>query len=158
MDKKNQKETIAELKLGWQRTQADFENYKNKVEQDKTSWAERGKIEMLERLLPILDNITLALAHAPKESDAEQWIGGIRHIVSQIDATLQELQIEKIEPQSKSHFDPAIHESLGHEILTGCEEGSITRVERLGYKIGSTLIRPAQVYLCAKQQKDGQKE
>lgn len=149
MDKKNQKTIIAELKSGWQRTQADFENYKNKIEQDKKSWAEHGKIEIFERLLPILDNIRLAVAHSPEKSDAEGWINGVKHIASQIDATMQELGIEKIEPEPKSHFNPALHESLGTEDGAGFEEGSIIKVERPGYKINSRIIRPARVFIAA---------
>ena len=148
MDKKNPKAIIAELRSGWQRTQADFENYKNKIEQDKKSWAEHGKIEILEQLLPILDNIRLAVAHSPEKSDAEGWINGVKHITSQIDATMQELGIEKIEPEPKSHFDPALHESLGTGDGAGFEEGSIIKVERPGYKINSRIIRPARVFIA----------
>jgi len=142
--KKKEKKEIEELKAGWQRTQADFENYKKRVEKDKISWHDEARSEVIRELLPIFANLTLAASHVPKDSS---WGSGINLILKQLDDKLGSLGVEKIVPQKGEIFDPNLHEAVAAENLTQVKEGCITRVESEGYKIADKVICPARVYV-----------
>lgn len=136
---------IEQLKQGWQRTQADFENYKKRIESEKAIWTEGAKIQVFKELLPILQNINLAVEHAPQKSDAGQWIEGIIHISRQIDLQLNDLGIVKIYPEIGSDFDPRIHEATRTDEVANQKSGTIIKVETTGYKMGEKIITPARV-------------
>lgn len=146
--KAKQNQEIEEVRRGWQRTQADFENYRRRAENEKADWIKEAKIDVLVKILPTLDNLSRALNHAPKKSDATQWIDGLKIIVKQIPEHLAELSIEKILPNVGDELDPYSHEAIATEITKGIKDGCITRVELEGYKIGETVIRPAKVIVA----------
>lgn len=148
MIKKSAKSEVEQLRAGWQRTQADFENYRKRIEQEKNSWSNRARLEIFEKLLPLLDNLDLAVKHKPRESSSQEWIDGVVLTVNQIDQVICDLGVEKINPSSKEAFDPRYHEAIAQEVLTGHKEGSITRVQMPGYKIGETVLRPARVIVA----------
>ncbi len=145
MKEKQTKKQIEELKAGWQRCQADFDNFKKRTEQEKAIWVNQARIEVFNDLLPILENLDLAVLHAPKESKDAQWIEGIVHITRQIDAKLTELGISKIQPQPGEVFDHNLHEALSTEKNPKIKSGHIIRTQRTGYKMGDTVILPAKV-------------
>lgn len=151
--KKNQRQEITDLKLGWQRTQADFENYKKRVEQDKASWSREAKLEVLEKILPILDNLNLAAAHAPHELKENQWVQGINHIAKQIENSFIELGIAKITPNVGDKFDHTIHEAVSTEQSEKYPEDSILAIKSAGYKVEGILIRPAKVIVSINNKK-----
>lgn len=145
MAKSNINKKIEELKAGWLRTQADFDNYQKKTEQDKANWTAASKEEALFEILPILDNLYFAVKHKPAELENNSWVAGLDHISNQIDAKLQEQGIERISPEINEHFNPAFHEALATEEKKGTKSGYIIKLIRPGYKIGERVIRPAQV-------------
>lgn len=145
---KESKKQIDELKSGWQRCQADFDNYKKRVEGEKASWTNQARIEVLEAMLPILENLDLAVLHAPKESQDKMWIEGIIHITRQIDAKLTELGISKINPQPGETFDHNFHEAVLSEKNKKIKSGLIIRTQRVGYKMDSQVILPAKVVVA----------
>lgn len=149
--KKNQGQEILDLKAGWQRTQADFENYKKRVEQDKASWSREAKLEVLEKILPILDNLHLATIHTPNELKENQWVQGINHIAKQIENSFIELGIEKIAPNAGEKFDHTIHEAVSTEQSKKFPEDSILETKSAGYKVEGILIRPAKVVVSSKK-------
>lgn len=143
--KKQRDIEIEELKAGWQRTQADFENYKKRMDLERISWADDAKVRVLKNLLPILGNINLAVAHAPKNSAENQWVEGIVHIARQIDMTLEELRIVKISPDLGAEFDPRIHEATRTEELANANSGTIIKTDSAGYMLNGNVISPAKV-------------
>lgn len=145
MKKKNLNEKIKELEAGWQRTQADFDNYKKKTEQDKINWVLSAKEETLFEILPVLDNLCFAFKHKPLELKDNSWVTGLDHISNQIDDKLREQNIERISPEVNEHFNPAFHEALTTEERKGTKSGRIIELIRPGYKIGEKVVRPAQV-------------
>lgn len=150
---KNTKQEIANLKAGWQRTQADFENYKKRVEQDKANWSREAKLEVLEKILPILDNLHLAAIHTPNELKENQWVQGINHIAKQIESNFTELGVEKITPNVGDKFDHTIHEAVSTEQSEKYPEDSILEIKSAGYKVEGILIRPAKVVVSSKPTK-----
>jgi molecular chaperone GrpE len=145
MEAKTNKKLVEDLKIGWQRCQADFENYKKRAEADKANWTAQSRIEVLEAMLPILENLDLAVTHAPKESQDAQWIEGIIHITRQLNDKLSELGISKINPQPGETFDHNFHEALAIEKNPKIKSGQIARTQRTGYRMGETVILPAKV-------------
>jgi len=142
---KNLKSQIEELRLGWQRTQADFENYKKRTEEDKANWSRSTKVEVLEKILPILDNLTLAATHTPEELKDNSWALGINHISKQIEDSFGELGIEKVSPKPSDKFDHTIHEAVSVQESKIIPEDSIIKTEMDGFKIEGVLTRPAKV-------------
>lgn len=145
---KNSKGELESLKSGWLRTQADFENYRRRVDQEKTNWTDDAKAEMLSQVMPILDNLSIAINHAPEKSDSADWISGIVYIGKQLNETLDAIGIERIDPASGDVFDPSTQEAIGtaesKEIASGC----IMKTETVGYKIKNKIIRPAKVLVA----------
>lgn len=119
---------------GWQRSRADFANYKKEEATMHSDREERIKAELIESLLPALDTFELALRHTPTNE--------LELVHKQILLALKNLEIEQF-GKSGEAFDPHEHEALAHE---GDGE-RVVRVERSGYKIGTHIIRPAQVII-----------
>lgn len=142
------KKQIEELKHGWQRTQADFENYKKRVEAEKDSWTDAARREFLAEILPLLDNLHLTAVHVPEKLKSDNWVQGALIAIAQIEQKLFELGIEKIEPAKGAAFDPSAHEAVRTENTKEVKPHHIVKVERPGYKIAQKLIRPAQVVVA----------
>lgn len=139
---------LEELKAGWQRTQADFENYKKRTEQERSKWQEDAKVDVFSRLLPLLDNISLAAKHTPKSIENDPWVQGISHISRQIDQELSDLSVKKIDIKPGDQFDHNFHEAIESRANKSYNNDQIIEVRNDGYVIGNKLIRPARVVVC----------
>ncbi len=139
------KNEINELKQGWQRTQADFENFKKRIEKEKQSWNEEGKLEAFNQIIPVLDNLVAATNHLPEPLKQDGWAQGIMFIAKQVQQTLEDLGILRISPQIGDKFDPNFHEAVSVEKNDQIDSGCIISVENIGYLMGDKLIRPARV-------------
>ena len=145
-DKKTSiKNEIAGLKQGWQRTQADFENYKKRIEHEKQNWNEEGKLEAFAKILPVLDNLVTATNHLPENLTQDSWVQGILFIAKQTEQTLEDLGISRISPQIGDKFDPNFHEAVATEKNEQVDSGCIISIENIGYMSENKLIRPARV-------------
>jgi molecular chaperone GrpE len=139
-----EKENI-ELRLGWQRTQADFDNYKKRIEKEKLDWITTGKVDTLYAVLPILDNLTIATSHISDDKKSDQWVAGIVHISNQIESVLEENGISRISPEPGQPFNPHEHEAISSQNSTEFDKDCIINTQVAGYKIGEKIIRPARV-------------
>lgn len=126
------------------RTAAEFDNFKKRTEREKLTVAEFAKAGLIKQLLPILDNIDRA---ALAEKGSEDYIKGIEMIVKQFEATAGNLGIEEIAKVGDT-FNPEFHEAVMHIEDETVGENTITQVLQKGYKIGSTVIRPAMVQVA----------
>lgn len=136
------------MKTGWQRTQADFENYKKRVEQDKQSWREEAKLDVFSRLIPLLDNISLATKHIPQAIVEDPWVQGITHISRQIEQELEGLGIVKIMVKNRDKFDHNIHEAVESRADKSYNNDEIIEVRSEGYTLREKVIRPSRVIVC----------
>ncbi len=123
------------------RTAAEFDNFKKRTEREKLNIAEFAKAGLIKQLLPILDNIDRA---EQSEKGSDDYIKGIEMIVKQFNAATTNLGIEEIAKQGDS-FNPELHEAVMHIEDENFGENTIAEVLQKGYKIGSTVIRPAMV-------------
>lgn len=123
------------------RTAAEFDNFKKRTEKEKLSVAEYAKAGLIKQLLPILDNIDRAQL---SEKGSEDYIKGIEMIVKQFNGAAANLGIEEI-AKAGDVFNPELHDAVMHIEDENFAENTIVEVLQKGYKIGSTVIRPAMV-------------
>lgn len=135
---------IDDLKTGWQRTQADFENYQKRVEVEKLENLAYAKAEFMTKIAPVLDNFELAFKHAPHHKSDTHWIVGIQQIKKQLQDLLASEGLKQIPSSSGTKFDPALHEAIS------CEENDLptdTIIGTLesGWQFQGRVLKPAKV-------------
>ncbi len=140
------KEEAANNLAGWQRTAADFENYKKREEAKQKDILEFAKEVTIVKLLPTLDALEQGLRHAPPGVD-EKWLQGIEGTLQKLDKVLLEMGVKKIEAIGKQ-FDPNFHEAIRE--VEGEEDGIVMEELQAGYEINSKVIRPSQVVISKK--------
>jgi molecular chaperone GrpE len=130
-----------------QRTQADFENYRKRVAREAASAQERGAAALAKELLPALDNLDRALAAAAED---DPLLDGVRLVRSELSAALGRAGIESFCPVGE-RFDPELHEAVAtaEQPADGKPSGTVVDVFQDGYRMGSSVIRPARVVVAA---------
>lgn len=134
---------IAELTSGWQRTQADFLNYKKQVAEERLKLISSAGANIVEQLLPVLDHFQLAAKHLPKKLETDNWAQGIKQIEKQFENILFDNGLERIESIGRE-FNPQIHEAV-EEIESDKPSGTVVEEILSGYKYAGEVIRPAKV-------------
>lgn len=140
-------ENIEEIKAerdkylaGWQRAQADYENLKRETAARNGQLSQMVLEGMLMEMLPTLDSLQMALAHAPAEP--KDWVDGIRHIERHFADSFRQLGVDAVDALGKS-FDPACMEAVGE--IEGEHDGEVVEIKQAGYLIGEKCLRPAKV-------------
>lgn len=123
-----------------QRVQADFENYKKRVQRDQAEVSERGTALLVEQLLPVLDNFDLALLNLDEADDKVRK--GVELVYADFVAVLERAGLERI-PTDGEPFDPEVHEAVLHEPGEG--EPTVVETMRSGYRLKGRVLRPAMV-------------
>jgi molecular chaperone GrpE len=133
-----------------QRTQADFENYRKRMAREAATARERGMRQVVEELLPALDNFERALAAAEAEEGDEDHhlTQGIRLVQQDLVAALGRVGIEPFSPKGEA-FDPNQHEAISQQPVEGAESGTVVEVYQQGYRLAGNVIRPARVVVAA---------
>jgi molecular chaperone GrpE len=130
-------ERLADL----QRLQAEYANYRKRVDRDRAMIRDLAVASVIESLLPVLDDIHLARQHGDLEA------GPLASIADKLEATLAKYGVERFgEPGAA--FDPAVHDALMHveeELAAGTEVTTVVGVLQPGYRIGDRVVRPARV-------------
>ncbi|WP_446666710.1 nucleotide exchange factor GrpE [Flexivirga sp. B27] len=124
-----------------QRTQAEYFNYKKRVERDREAQKDATTARVLESLLPVLDDIYLAREHGDLEGSP------FEKIADKLDTTLTKLGLTAFGAVGEA-FDPTHHEALMHieaEVPEGSEGTTIVQVMQPGYRLGDRMVRPARV-------------
>jgi len=133
---------VAEHRDGWQRSQADFINYKNRVQRDQELMKSVMKGDIIKKFLPVLDDLERALQNRP--ADSGSWIGGIELIHKKLQSILESEGVTRIEAEGEL-FDPNFHEAISHEPNATVESGHVIAIVQNGYVLGERVIRPALV-------------
>jgi molecular chaperone GrpE len=134
-----------EYLAGWQRTQADFDNYRKRALRQQQEFAARGAERLLAKLLPVLDDLERALAAAADHEEAKV-IEGVEMTKSALAAALASEGLVEIEAEGA--FDPHVHEALLAQPVEGVESGTIVQVVQRGYRLGDAVLRPARVIVA----------
>jgi molecular chaperone GrpE len=129
---------------GWQRSRADFANYKKRVERDQAQTYQNAAASILKRYLGIIDDLERALKSRPADGDGAAWAEGIELIYRKL---LSILESEGIQPMDAEGmlFDPNLHEAIMSEDSDQHESGQIIEVLQQGYLLGDRVLRPAMV-------------
>lgn len=138
---------LKELEELLKRTQADFINYKNRAEQERKDLLKYASTQTILKVVPVLDNFSLALSHKPDELKGNSWVEGVEYIRKQLEDILREEGIEKIETVGKD-FDHNLHEAVGSEKDETKKDDQIIREVEAGYKMGEKIIKPAKVIVA----------
>lgn len=140
--KKAEKSIISKLYLdSWKRCQADFENYKKSQAKHQEEFLKYAKMDVIEQILPVVDNFEASLAHVPAHSKKNKWVEGIVYIKRQLEDVLKNNDIEEIEVNAGDKFDPEIHEAVGGE----GKKQKIAKIIQKGYKLNGRIVRAAKV-------------
>jgi molecular chaperone GrpE len=131
-----------------QRLAADFDNYRKRVLREQEAFAARASAGLVERLLPVVDDLERALDAAEHHEEAKV-VEGVRLTRDALLATLAAEGLEEI--AADGAFDPHVHEALLSQPAEGAEPGSIVQVVQRGYRLGDTVIRPARVVVAAEE-------
>ncbi|MFZ2544917.1 MAG: nucleotide exchange factor GrpE [Candidatus Saccharimonadales bacterium] len=145
---------IAELTIDLQRTRADFENYRKRVEGEKTAAKLAGQSSAILKLLPVIDNIERAISHIPDDLADNKWAQGVSGLVKQLDKSLDSLNLQRIEASPDTIFNPELHEAIQFDDKAEGDslEGEEVIAEQLqaGYTLNGQPIRPAMVKVTRK--------
>lgn len=140
------KKQYGELKETLQRLQAEFENYRKRTEEDKSKFISIANRELIQKIIPIIDNLELAISSSQKsDHNNSDFFNGIELIYSQIKDVLLNEGVTVINCNGK--FDPKLHEALIAE-ESDKEPGTILEELQKGYKIKDTIIRHAKVKIA----------
>ncbi len=131
----------SEYKDNWLRSQAEFQNYRKRLDRDNEMLHNSMKGDIVKKVLPVLDDLERALQNRSAE---DAWANGIELVVRKFQNILENEGIKKIEALGKE-FDPKFHEAISHEPADGAQSGHVIGVVQNGYMLGDRVIRPALV-------------
>lgn len=134
----------AEAKANWQRSAADFANYKRRTEQDREQMLGLANEILLSKLLVIVDDFDRAIANMPPELRTLGWVEGIAAIDRKLDVLLESEGLSAIEAVGKP-FDPHEHEAVVQEERSDVADGTVVAELQRGYRIRDRVLRPAMV-------------
>ncbi|HEU5122369.1 MAG TPA: nucleotide exchange factor GrpE [Candidatus Saccharimonadales bacterium] len=140
-----QEKQIEELTQDLQRTRADFENYRKRVEIEKIAAREAGQASAILKLLPVIDTIERAIVYAPEELKDNKWAQGIAGLVKNLEKTLEGLNLKRIEATKGTEFNPDFHEAIQFDEDATGEKEVIAEELQAGYLLNGRPIRHAMV-------------
>jgi molecular chaperone GrpE len=134
----------AEYLDGWQRARAELANYKKRAERERGQLVSMIKADVILDLVPILDDLELAVENLPQDLDGHEWASGVLLIQRKLVALLEEMGLEEIEAVGQP-FDPELHEAVMQMPSDEHEPGIVVDVLRKGYRMDDRIIRAAMV-------------
>jgi len=132
---------VAERTDDLQRLQAEYANYRKRVERDRTLARQQGAESVVRDLMPILDAIDQASAH-------EELTGGFKVVAGEFTRLAEKLGLSAFGSVGDD-FDPLLHDALMQTPTADVEPGRVAQVIQLGYRMGSVVLRPARVSVAA---------
>jgi molecular chaperone GrpE len=126
------------------RKTADFDNYRKRIDRERVQLSEAAAADLLEELLPLVDDMERALKADAGSEGTEAIRRGVELIHKQLLETLRKRGVKPIESLG-ADFDPHVHMAVSHEPADGRREGEVIEEFRRGYTLGERLLRPAMV-------------
>lgn len=136
---------MGELTLDLQRTRADFENYRKRVDAEKQAARESGQASAILKLLPVIDNIERAIAYTPEELKDNTWVQSVAGLVRHLEKSLESLNLTRIKATPGTAFDPELHEAIQFDDDATGEKEVIAEELQAGYRLNGHVIRHAMV-------------
>ncbi|MFE7191304.1 nucleotide exchange factor GrpE [Kitasatospora sp. NPDC057541] len=137
------KRELAERTADLQRLQAEYQNYRKRVERDRLTVREIAVSNILESLIPVLDDIGRARDHG-------EVTGGFKSVAESLETVVAKLGLQQFGKEGEP-FDPTMHEALMHSYSSDVTEDTCVQILQPGYRIGERIIRPAMVAVAEPQ-------
>jgi molecular chaperone GrpE len=134
---------LGERTADLQRLQAEYQNYRRRVERDRVTVKEIAVANLLTELLPVLDDVGRAREHG-------ELVGGFKSVAESMETTVAKLGLQQFGKEGEP-FDPTIHEALMHSYAPDVTETTCVAILQPGYRIGERTIRPARVAVAEPQ-------
>lgn len=129
---------------GWQRSRAEFANYKKRVEREQAQVYQTTTGAIVKRYLEVLDDLERALRNRPQDGEGAAWANGIELVYRKLQTILENEGVKLIQAEGQ-FFDPNFHEAVTLEESDGYESGQVIEVLQQGYMLGERVLRPAMV-------------
>jgi molecular chaperone GrpE len=143
----------AEYLDGWQRSRAEFANYKKRVEAEREELRRISNEALLLKLLPVVDDFERAFQKIPQEWAASPWVSGISMILRKLQALLESQGVVPIQAAGQP-FNPQQHEAVLLEETAEHPDGTVIAEIQRGYRLGERVLRPAQVKVATNKHKE----
>jgi molecular chaperone GrpE len=140
------KEQLAERTADLQRLQAEYANYRKRVERDRQAVSEQALANVLGELLPVLDDIGRAREHG-------ELSGGFKSVADSLESAVTKLGLVSYADKGDP-FDPVVHEALMHSYSAEVSVPTCVQILQPGYRIGDRILRPARVAVAEPGQQD----
>ncbi|EHN72200.1 nucleotide exchange factor GrpE [Streptomyces coelicoflavus] len=134
---------LGERTADLQRLQAEYQNYRRRVERDRVAVKEIAVANLLSELLPVLDDIGRAKEHG-------ELVGGFKSVADSLETVIAKMGLQQFGKEGEP-FDPTIHEALMHSYAPDVTETTCVAILQPGYRIGERTIRPARVAVAEPQ-------
>jgi molecular chaperone GrpE len=146
---------VKELKDGLARRQADFENYRKRMERERSETYNRLVVDVAGKLLPVVDNLKRALeteasVEASESDEFRHFLSGVDLIYKQLNGVLDALGVKPVLSEGEQ-FDPHLHEAVVTEPTDDYEPDTVMQEIVRGFRVGDKLIRPALVKVAVKK-------
>jgi molecular chaperone GrpE len=146
---------VKDLKDSLARRQADFENYRKRMERERSETFNRVVVEIAAKLLPVLDNLKRALeteasVEASESDEFRHFLSGVDLIYKQLNGVLDALGVKPVLAEGEI-FDPHLHEAVVTEPTDEYEPDTVMQEIVRGFRVGDRLIRPALVKVAVKK-------
>lgn len=138
---------IEELKDRLARQMAEFDNFRKRTEKEKSAMYEIGARDMIEKMLPVLDNFERGLTSVPEDQKNTSFAEGMEMIYKQFVKTLEDAGVEAIEALGQQ-FDPSLHNAVLHVEDDSFGENEISQELQKGYKYRGTVVRHSMVQVA----------
>ncbi|MBP3204428.1 MAG: nucleotide exchange factor GrpE [Lachnospiraceae bacterium] len=145
-DKKEEqfKEQITQLEDRVKRQLAEFENFRNRTEKEKSAMFETGAKSVIEKILPVIDNFERGLATVPEEQKEDPFVDGMNRIYKQLVTEMENIGVKPIEAVG-CEFDPNLHNAVMQVESEEYESGVVAQELQKGYTYRDTVVRHSMV-------------
>jgi molecular chaperone GrpE len=126
------------------RSEAEIENIKKRNKKDKEEWVKYANESLIKEILPVVDNLEMALSHSQDENSVEALREGVELTLKGLRGTLEKSGLEAVKAEGES-FDPNYHHAVSEQTDKNVETGKILQELQRGYTLNKRLIRPAMV-------------
>jgi molecular chaperone GrpE len=130
---------------GWQRTRAEFANFKKRTETAATEIRQFATAGLITKMLPVQDDLERAIKNLPENLKGEIWVEGVLLISRKIGLVFESEGVKPVETKKGEAFDPTIQEAVTHDEDPEVSSGHVIEELQRGYKIGERVLRPALV-------------
>lgn len=139
---------LADAKDAALRALAEAENVRKRTKKEIEDERRYGEGHLLSDLLPVIDNLSRAVASAEKQVDAAGLLQGVKLVMQQLDGVLNRHNTKRIDAMGKP-FDPHLHQAIGHQPSPDHAADTVMLVAQDGYQLHDRVLRPSQVFVSS---------